>query len=1094
MEHIDQYIRAILPALKDAMLLKRTELSGIEIADGDYSCPDRFCADGFMFRKFETDETWGGADRHFWFRAEVPENAGIPGKPLYLLVRTGAVDIWDTDNPQIIGFLNGRRTASMDMNHQDMLLEECCGGKPAEVAFYAYSNQARKSLHFYLEAVVPDPAVQQLYYDVKVLFDACELLAEGDPEKIAGERAIYDALCLLDLRDTGSAAFRNSVELADKSLRENYYDSRKEAPVTVHSIGYTHIDVAWKWPIRQTRQKAVRSYQTVLNLMKEYPEYRFSASTPELYEFVREDAPDLFEEIRKKIQEGRWEAEGGMWLEPDCNLISGESMVRQFLYGTRYFEEVLHTGKQEVLFLPDVFGYSAALPQIMRGFGLSYFMTTKMGWNDSDKFPYDTFLWRGLDGSPVLTQLVTTRDYDPSEGHAGIRDRETTYNGRQNPDQLMGTWQRYQQKNLTADLVTLYGFGDGGGGPTREMLEQSRRMEHSIARVPRVQQSSLREFFHQLEEGMDRRFLPEWDGELYLEYHRGTYTSRAETKRNNRKAEIGMLQTEFLSVLALLAGNGFAYPKAQLDQSWLLLLRNQFHDILPGSSIHEVYEQSDREYAQIMESNEKLNAAAFAAVLKGAGCAAESRENSQEPLAGAAVFNMSSFSGEDAAELSFELKSEALRQKTKQNTWLYLFRDVPCKGYRLLGAGEEKTADETAVISDFRKDPQSGELSFRTDYYEVCMNEEGELLRLYDRLAGREVIGSAFPECREEAEHCAGNRILAYEDRPDKYENWNVESYYREKFWTLDPAESCELSENGPVRAVLHIRRRFMESVLEQDVIFYRHTKRIDFRTRMDWRQHQLLVRVQFPVKVFSFRANFDIPFGNVERPTTENTSWDRARFEVCAHRWMDLSDSGYGAALLNDCRYGCSVHHNVLSLSLLRNGTYPDPDPDTGVHEFTYSLYPHEGDFRSGHVIREASRLNEPMKAIPLAGMAAPAGPVAFAGERAGSYSFVQADSEGFVLETIKQSEDGQGIICRGYEAWGRQQEVSLCFAENFRVVRVRMDERADENPDGNSKESSHEHPGLPLPAEGGRVILCVRPYEIVTLYLEWQQEGRER
>ena len=355
------------------------------------------------------------------------------------------------------------------------------------------------------------------------------------------------------------------------------------------------------------------------------------------------------------------------------------------------------------------------------------------------------------------------------------------------------------------------------------------------------------------------------------------------------------------------------------------------------------------------------------------------------------------------------------------------------------------------------------------------MNEEGELLRLYDRLAGREVIGSAFPECREEAEHCAGNRILAYEDRPDKYENWNVESYYREKFWALDPAESCELSENGPVRAVLHIRRRFMESVLEQDVIFYRHTKRIDFRTRMDWRQHQLLVRVQFPVKVFSFRANFDIPFGNVERPTTENTSWDRARFEVCAHRWMDLSDSGYGAALLNDCRYGCSVHHNVLSLSLLRNGTYPDPDPDTGVHEFTYSLYPHEGDFRSGHVIREASRLNEPMKAIPLAGMAAPAGPVAFAGERAGSYSFVQSDSEGFVLETIKQSEDGHGIICRGYEAWGRQQKVSLCFAENFRVFRVRMDETMKEETDG-------------------KVTLCVRPYEIVTLYLERQQEERER
>lgn len=1043
--------------LKDSLVLKKTKISAIRIADGDYACSDHFIAEKFSFRNFETDETWGGKDRHFWFYAKVPKNSGMPGKPLYLLVQTGAVDIWDTDNPQVIGFLNGKRTAAMDMNHQDMLLAEKDEGQENEVAFYAYSNQERKSLHFYLETMVPNQDVQKLYYDMKVLFDACELLPEGDPEKIAGEKAIYDAIHMLDLRDVQSQEFKTSVVLADRCLQDNYYDKRKEAPVTVHSIGYTHIDVAWKWPIRQTRQKAVRSYQTVLNLMKEYPEYRFTASTPELYEYVREDAPDLFTRIQTKIKEGRWEAEGAMWLEPDCNLTSGESLVRQFLYGTRYFEHILHAGHQEVLFLPDVFGYSAALPQIMRGFGVSYFMTTKMGWNDSDKFPYDTFIWRGIDGTPVLTQLVTTRDYDISEGHAGIRDRETTYNGRQNPSQLMGTWQRFQQKNLTSELVTLYGYGDGGGGPTKEMLEQSRRMESSVARVPKVKQSSLREFFHILEQSMDRRFLPEWDGELYLEYHRGTYTSRAETKKNNRKMEIAMMRSEFLSVLASLSGGTWQYPKKQLDHSWLLLLRNQFHDILPGSSIHEVYEQSDREYAEIAESNQQIESQAVHEILSGIHCRA-AREETADAIEGLAVFNTSGFSGNDTTELPFELKNIKDRQKTKDNRWIYLLRNVPGKGYRIVNTGKAMDADPAKVILEFHEDSNTGEVSFRTDFYEVRLNAEGEFVRLYDRFSDREIIGNGFPDSNNGTE--AGNRILVYEDRPDQYENWNIESYYQEKAWPLEKTDGLVLVENGPVRGIIRVNRRFMDSSIEQDIIFYRHTRRIDFKTDLDWRQHQLLVRVQFPVSVLSSKANFDIQFGNVERPTTENTTWDRARFEVCAHKWMDLSDSGYGVALLNDCRYGCRVHHNILSLSLLRNGSFPDPDPDTGRHEFVYSLYPHEGDFRTGNVIQEAYRLNEPMKVVPLTkGIQA--------AEK--TFSLISTDTSGFVLETIKMSEDGKNIICRGYEAWGRKEKVGFQFEDDFKVFRVDLNEQN----------------ALPLSQNERKVTITVRPYEIVTLCL---------
>ncbi|MEG0566590.1 MAG: alpha-mannosidase, partial [Hungatella sp.] len=410
----------------------------------------------------------------------------------------------------------------------------------------------------------------------------------------------------LDLRIPQSEAFLNSVESAIQYLQEHYYQELSHSrvgslPVTVHSIGHTHIDVAWKWTLSQTRQKAVRSFLTVSRLMKQYPEYKFMSSQPQLYQYVKESAPKLYGEIKEMVKQGRWETEGAMWLEADCNLSSGESLIRQILYGKQFFRQEFGTEENEILWLPDVFGYSVALPQILKKSGIRYFMTTKLGWNENNQIPHDTMMWQGLDGSEILTYFITTTNYQSYPELNYKKTFNTTYNGLQNAKQIMGTWQRFQDQSLSRDVLTCYGYGDGGGGPTAQMLEENRRLEQGICGCPVTKQTFTRDFFHILEHNLTGKKIPRWCGELYLEFHRGTYTSMARNKKNNRECEFLNGDAEFFSVLAGYDGGTLSYPKKQLEEVWKLLMLNQFHDILPGSSIKEVYQDSDLQYARIRQ-------------------------------------------------------------------------------------------------------------------------------------------------------------------------------------------------------------------------------------------------------------------------------------------------------------------------------------------------------------------------------------------------------------------------------------------------------------------------------------------------------------
>ncbi|MGI5989711.1 MAG: alpha-mannosidase [Lachnospiraceae bacterium] len=991
---LEDRLQALISLLEGKIYRKTVNVGGIEIADCGYDFHEEFDASRYDFRPFAENETWGGNDRHFMFRAKVVVPPELTGEQVRLRLHTGATNIWNTDNPQVISYVNGKLFATLDMNHQDLILAERGeAGKTYDVGFYAYSSKPQPDLFFRLTLSAYDADTARLWYDAKNVFEAARLLDENDVGKTKALETLDEALGRLDLREPGSESERISIRAAADFLEKNYYEGRPASPVTVYSTGSTHIDVAWKWPLRQTKEKALRSVNTALRLMDRYPEFRFMLSQPQLYAFVEEEAPAVWERIRARVAEGRWEAEGGMWVEPDAVLTSGESLVRQILYGRRYFEQHLGAPENEVLWLPDTFGINAQIAQIMKKSGLKYLMTTKIGWNDHDRFPHDTFILRGIDGSEVLTHFITTTDHDKAH------TRNVTYNGRQDVSQINGTWERYSDKELNSDLLTCYGYGDGGGGPTERMLEDSRRMEKSIGRTPAVKHASVKEFFHRLEDNLKGKDVPVWYGELYLEYHRGTLTSAAENKRNNRRAEFLNQDVEFLSVLKNSITDDKSYPKELLDANWKITLLNQFHDILPGSAIEDVYRKSDRQYRELFERGSEEAGRAMRAV----SGAFVTGDGARPALA---VFTRLNFTGPFAAEVKAKdlpAGAEAWCAQKTEDGELFLIDGAAASGVSIVTPAEAEAG--TNVFESVRKRPDGG-FDLATGRFLVTIDGNGEISRLYDREAQRELVAGGRTL----------NHLAAFQDVPKDYDAWNVDEGYERKCWLPDAPGELALTENGPIRATVRVRRKYVHSEITQDIRFYRHTDRIDFVTHIDWHEHQTLLRAYFPLELLAEEATCDIQFGNLKRPTHRNTSWDEARFEVCAHKWADVSEDGYGAALLSDCRYGYGFRDAQMSLTLLKSGIDPNPQADQGEHDVTYSLFVHEGGWREAGVPQEAYMLNCPPKVLPLE-----------KAQTGRSWQLLDLSDMNVFVETVKRAEDGKGIVLRAYENWGRRTVTTL-------------------------------------------------------------------
>ena len=991
---------------------------------------------------------WQQDDSYAWFRCapSVPDN--FQGLPVYFSLQTGRMG-WDALNPQFSVYVNGVMRQGLDVNHREILLSgEAKAGEVYKIMLSAYSGVGEGDLNLKGELKALDIETQGLYYDLKAPLDVAGLLDHSDDNYPLIIQALTKAVNLLDLRQLGSAAYHASVLAAREWLHENFYGKLcHDKNPRIYCAGHTHIDIAWLWTLKVTQDKALRSFATALKLIEEYPDYTFMSSQPQLYQYVKKNAPDVYARIREAVAQGRWEPEGAMFVEADCNLSGGEALIRQILYGKRFFRTEFGRDN-EILWLPDVFGYSAALPQILSKSGIRYFMTTKLSWNELDKLPYDTFLWQGIDGTKLLTHFSPSRDYSAHTAQGCSQaDHITTYNAQLGASQVMGAWQRYLQKDISSIALMSFGYGDGGGGPTRDMLEMHKRLSAGIPGCPQTLMSDTRGFFHELDAQVrDNPLLPTWVGEMYLEYHRGTYTSMARNKRFNRRSEFDWLNTELYSILAdeLIS---HPYPRQRIAQGWEVILRNQFHDILPGSSIQAVYEDSKREYEHLeQEGREMQNDALRLLTAQIDGASGD-----------LVVYNPGSFTHDAAVvfplaqgnrtPVIFDADTALPTQISADGCGLFALGAIPPKGYKRLRVAGGTSRCLTAAIEGRR---------FETAYYLLTFDGQMRIASLYDKRAARQVFKPG----------AAGNVLMSYEDRPHNYDAWDLNNYYTQHAWPIDDLQSWQVTENGAVRCVIEIRRRYLDSNIVQQIILYADNPRIDFENDWDWKQTHLFVKALFPVDVLANDATYEIQYGHVKRPTHFNTSWDFARFEVCHHKWLDLAEDGYGVSLLNDCKYGASVHDGVIGLSLLKSAAYPNPAADRERHVFTYALLPHQGSWQEADVLAQAYQLNNPARTFIKDNEG---------GSLPGCFSFARSNQPGAVIEAVKQAEDSDATILRVYEAYGRRIQAVIDFA--LPLARV-------------AECSLMEEDDIVIPHGSHQLAFTLKPFEIKTFKLFWEAE----
>lgn len=998
-------IRRILMDLEGLQIKSAFPLSDIRYLKGRFDSPDSAAPFLSQAQPYHIHGQWGGRNSYFWFFTAVHLPDEFEKEQLLLKVSTAArqqpdtallstfvsapTHNWDLMNPQFMVFVNGELRQGMDTNHTFTYLErEDYQNGTIHLAFQAYTGLTDTSYSFHPEICILDTAVKDLYYDILTLFEAAGTLSEQSPQRFALLNTINEAINLLDLRSPGSSVFYTGIADARAYLNEHGYGSA-DSSVTVNCIGHTHIDMAWLWDLDQTRLKAQRSFATVLSFMERYPDYFFMHTSPQLYTYIKHDNPDLYAKIKEKIETGRWEPEGAMWLEADCNLPSGESLVRQIIHGKNFIRKEF--GKDSrILWLPDVFGYSAALPQILKKSGIDCFVTSKISWNMLNTMPYDTFLWQGIDGSEIMTYFISTPELGASEGNCGA-----TYNGILHPETVYGTWTQYKQKEINQDVLMCYGYGDGGGGPSIDMLEKLERLKKGIPGFPTVTSGPIQPFFEKLTEKLkDQKYLPKWVGELYLELHQGTYTSCAEIKRSNRRAETGLFMTELLQSVLFCLGN--AYPQKTLHHLWDVLLLNQFHDILPGSSIKKVYEDSRLQFEELFKQIENLNR-----------CAME-RLSSQISSngSGLVLFQPAPFTRDAILETSFLPFGEDTLyldhsgnvlpyQKIPGSQILLGLSHLPALGYTTILASDRKSLcqplPKLPVYPISRTHMENAFFSFE-------LNDAGEIIHLYDKKAERQML----------SENSSGNRLVVYEDRPYRWDSWNIDMYYEEKSWPVDHVQDVEILECGPLRYGLRIRKKYHRSCISQTIYLYHHIPRIDFVTDIDWQEDSSVLKAEFPLAINTDYATFDIQYGNVRRPTHSNTSWDAAKYEVCAHKWADLSEGDYGISLLNDSKYGCSVRGNCMALTLLKAGMAPDPTLDRGKHHFTYALYAHSGTVQNGGTIEQAHSLNLPLPAKEIDRKKGSLPP---------SSSFFTCSHSSILIDCVKKADEEDALILRFYE-----------------------------------------------------------------------------
>ena len=884
-------------------------------------------------------------------------------------------------------YVNGKPYQGVDTEHKEVNLTKFAG-QNVELTFMLWTGLNEGPSKTPLEHILAKADVCyrrnnafQLFYELTAVRQSIDMIDKSH-ERLNLLNCAVETCEVLDFEN-----INESSAIALAKLSENYGGIVNKHPATVACVGHTHIDVAWLWRLCHTREKSIRSFSTVMRLMEEYPEFLFLQSQPQLYAFIKKDCPELYEKIAQKIKEGRWESDGAMWLEADCNITSGESLARQLIHGIRFMKNEFGVDSKH-LWLPDVFGYSYALPQLLKLAHIDTFLTTKISWNDTNRFPYDLFRWRGIDGSEVLAYFPTTPD--PLEPGNPLRNYRTRYNGFMNALTIMGAWKRFRQRDKSNEVLISYGLGDGGGGVTREMLEMRRAID-KIPYMPSVKQTFARDFFERLHNNIkeNNHKLPVWDDEIYLELHRGTYTSQAKNKKNNRICENLLYTLEWLNVIATKSGEKSIQD--QLNSLWETVLLNQFHDIIPGSSIHEVYEDSSKQYeGLISQAKEFKNQLSRKLILDG-------REQYT-------IFNPSPFKSTELVKIFIlkeghfeDAQNNLIPAQKTDNGYLISVDMLPLSATTIKFVEGEQLQDVAfSYSSDLKK--------ISTPYYEVEFNENGQISRLYDKEYSREYFSVENP----------GNILRLYVDKPRNYDAWDLDSDYVNSYTDFSLKSIKVLQKGSEVLTLEMVYGNDGEIV--QNVSFYGRNRRIDFENKISWHESHKLLKVLFPTDIVSDHASFDTQYGYLTRVTHNDNSFEKAKFEVVGHKWANLSDGEFGLSLLNNCKYGYSAKGSLLTLSLLRSPKEPDAFADMGNHEFTYSILPHKGDVAHSDTIYQANALNH--KPFYVKGKYLNEGPCEFSC----SDPHIQVDA-------FKVADDGNGYILRLHEAFGSTSKFKITF-----------------------------------------------------------------
>lgn len=891
-----------------------------------------------------------------------------------------------------------------------------------------------------------------------------------DKRKVAKERLdqlnteLSQAIHLFDLdalEKGDSQKVKHSIEASYQAAKNVIVYARE---FKVYLIGNAHIDIAWLWRMAETVMVARNTYETVIKNMGEYPELHYAQSQALTYYWIEKKYPWLFQEIKKAWQQGHWEIVGGMWVEPDCNLISGESWVRQILYGKNYFKEKFGCDVK-IGWNVDSFGYNWNMPQFYRKSGIDLFVTQKIWWNDTTVFPYYIFWWEGVDGTRLLS-------YFPPEG----------YTSRVQLDSVANNITKYEATTGYKKSLILYGIGDHGGGPNRETLNRVRDYgQLSIA--PDFIHSRSAGFLEKMQSDLGED-IPVWKDELYLEYHRGTYTTQAAVKKGNRRSEEGLSTAEKAASLTAMVGkdaNEYVYPKEKLENTWKQVLTNQFHDILPGSSITPVYRDALEVYQQVEKSQKGVTKKSLLHLAKVVDTGFVQNSFKRKTTVPVLVFNPLSWVRSDMVEVfipgetgtNWIIVDQAGRVEPAEIEEdqegeeggvriVFLAHDVPAIGYKVYAA--VKGDGVQALYSNL--EGEGGVIE--NDFFRVVVNEKsGNIKSIYWKLKRRELVPVG----------CEANILQVYEDRPQDWDAWNIG--YTGRMWEINQADSVKIVKQTQVRIVLEVKKSFLgmdkerysptedfpSSFFTQYITLYKDLPRIDILTEADWWESHMFLKAAFPLDISSEYATYEIPYAAIRRTTRSGTLWEKARFEVPALRWADLSDDRIGVSLLNDCKYGYDIHGNVMKLSLLRAPTWPDKMADRGKHTFTYSLYVHDGNWNDGDTVKQARQLNSPLIAV-VTGI--------HKGSLPALYSFFTVSPGGVILDTVKQAEAGRGFILRLYESLGREEQVMVtCFVSPKRVIETNLIEQ--------QLESST------VMMDGKTVQLSFKPFEIKTLKVDF-------